>query len=759
MKTTLTHDLRSLLPHWKLATATFAVLFAASYLLFTSYPATYVAEALVLVDSPRRVIADQAPVIEPKPVDTVLIQTSQAIITSTRFLERVVTAMALEEEPAFVNTGKRRALLTAAEGAANRILDGIDTAAAVFGDTGGPVTERLRLVPPADQIDRPLPTRTERVAAAVEILRRAVTVGQVGRSTVLSIRVSAPDARLGAGIANALADQYAADSTEEQVHAARNAALVIKSRLNELQADLLRSQRAVADFKANAAMSELLAPHGVAAPVILKEIADANTQLMTVQADRLALEARIANLNLRQTGGNTTSALASPGMQRLRDQEAQLAREQAELIGRYGPDHPTIRDNARQMAETRRRIQSEVGVITESLRNELRVVTEKEQLMRANLDVLNGRLNDYQHMQPLLAQLEQEVASNRRMYDTFLERFKQTEEQERLAQPNARVVSAAKAPLRPDFPRLPIVLGASLVGAAAAAVLAAVARSRFRTVIMSADEVTALFGKPEVAIVPELKSGHCYELAAGPELSIKTGRLAAFSEAMANVKFLVFRKPEDRVVLFTSAVPKEGKTFMAVSAALNAAGSGTRTLYVDCDIYKDRNNAITAPLLAGLTECLAGETCWRDSVVPGGDGLPDFLLRGSLGADPARLLSSQTLRRIIEEAREHYDLIVLDGPPILATSSSRFLAAWADSVVFVVRWSKTPRAMALAAFAELAGAGARLSGCVLNRADLRRLRRFGRNGSGAYYGVYRNHAAYGIGAGRMTAARPLAGAE
>ncbi len=737
MKNSFAGELRSVWTHRTLGACVAATVFALSCLLLSSYPPTYSAESLIIMDTPRRVIADQAPVIDPKPVDTILIQTGQAVITSGDFLERVVVRLGLHEEPRFLNTGKGRLFLTAVEDAGNRVLGWGEGLAQAMGTPFR--AGRLVLARPADRLDQSLPTGPERVSAAVEVLRRAVAVTQVGRSTVLSIRADAFSPDLAARIANSLAEQYEADSAEEQVAAARSAASTIKSRLDELQADLARSQRAVADFKADAAMDELLSPVGSVVPAILKAISDANGHLMAVQAERLALEARIANLDSRHDGGTTTNILASPIVQKLREQEALLVRQQAEIQGRLGDQHPTARDISRQIAETRRSIRMEIAAIAESLRNELKVASEKERLMGANLDLLNRRLQNYQRMQPALAQLEQEVASNRRMYDTFLERFKQTEEQQRLVQPNARVVSAAKMPARPSHPRIPLVLAGSLLGGAAAGVLAAFGRSRLRTTFLSADEVAGFLGRTDVAIVPELKSTHRYELTAGADLTIMTGNLAAFSEAMSNVKFLASRKPEDVVVLFTSAVPGEGKTFMAVSAALNAAGSGTRTLYVDCDIYKDHNNAIHAPILRGLTDCLVGSMSWRDAVTSGGDGLPDFLLRGGGQADPARLLSSRTLRRIIEEARHEYDLVILDGPPVLATGSSRFLAAWADSVVFIVRWAATPRSIVRAAHAELAGAGASLSGCVLNRADLRRLRRFGQNGSGAHYGAYRNY--------------------
>src|SRR4051812_9229288 len=386
MKSKFLGEVRKLWSHRMLAVSISGPIFIVGYLLISSYPPTFVAESLVLVEPPRRVIADQTPVIEPKPVDAILIQTSQAIITSANFFERVVIKLGLQLDPRFVNTGKQRALLTAAEQGMNRALDWWDS----IGDTVGlpPVGPRgrVRLAPPADRIDRPLPTEAERLAVAVERLQRSVSVSQIGRSTVISIRASALNAELGARIANALANQYVADGKDEQIAAARNASSTIKSRLDELQADLLRSQRAVADYKAGVGMGELMSPIGSTVPAILKEVADANGQFMTVQAERLALEARITNIDARKKSASTTDELASPIVQRLRDQEAQLKQQYAELQVRLDDKHPAIRDIESQITEIQRSIQAEIVAIRESLRNELRVVSEKERLMRSNLE-------------------------------------------------------------------------------------------------------------------------------------------------------------------------------------------------------------------------------------------------------------------------------------------------------------------------------------------------------------------------------------
>jgi Mrp family chromosome partitioning ATPase len=102
-------------------------------------------------------------------------------------------------------------------------------------------------------------------------------------------------------------------------------------------------------------------------------------------------------------------------------------------------------------------------------------------------------------------------------------------------------------------------------------------------------------------------------------------------------------------------------------------------------------------------------------------------------------MSSAKLRSFVEEAKQEYDLVILDGPPVLATAGARFLAIIADHVVFATLWSKTRRDLVCAAYNELTSANPSICGLALMNADMSRLRRAGYVGPGTYYGHYRDY--------------------
>jgi capsular exopolysaccharide synthesis family protein len=194
--------------------------------------------------------------------------------------------------------------------------------------------------------------------------------------------------------------------------------------------------------------------------------------------------------------------------------------------------------------------------------------------------------------------------------------------------------------------------------------------------------------------------------------------LSAFTEAVRGLQLgMMLSERAPKVVVVTSSIPSEGKTTVAVSLARLAARSVRRVILVDADLRQPnvaKAMGISQPQ-PGVVEALTG-TPLQDCLCK--DPMSDVLiLPGRRLANPSDVLASGQMTKLIASLAESCDLLIIDSPPLLATNDARILAQFADSVLFVVRWERTPRDAALHALRSLSDVMAPTAGVVLTRTD------------------------------------------
>jgi len=237
----------------------------------------------------------------------------------------------------------------------------------------------------------------------------------------------------------------------------------------------------------------------------------------------------------------------------------------------------------------------------------------------------------------------------------------------------------------------------------------------FRTGI----EVERALQLSNLAVVPKL-----------PKVRIVADRivqkpLSAFSESIRSLNSALQLSNVDRppkVILVTSSVPSEGKTSVSVSLGRLAAKSGQRVILVDADLRHPSVGLQFSPRApdAGLVEVLAGKrelghVLHRDPISP-----LEFVPVSIPPSNPADLLASLAMKKLIEVLRHHYDLVIIDAAPVLPVADTRLLARLADKVVYVVKWDSTPREAVMSGVRLMRDANADIAGVVLNQADMRR---------------------------------------
>ncbi|MBE3590401.1 MAG: CpsD/CapB family tyrosine-protein kinase [Firmicutes bacterium] len=209
----------------------------------------------------------------------------------------------------------------------------------------------------------------------------------------------------------------------------------------------------------------------------------------------------------------------------------------------------------------------------------------------------------------------------------------------------------------------------------------------------------------------------------------KSPAAEAFRTLRANLQFIGLGEAV-RALLFTSAGPRDGKSFVASNLAWILAQMDRRILLIDADMRRPTmHKMFRISNRHGLSTALAGAVEWREAVQATRTPSLAVLPGGPVPPNPAELLSTPRMHQILQEARASYELVLIDAPPVLAVADTVELAPHVDGVILVVRSGHTVNELAKQAKEALDHAHARCLGVVLN--DLQE-----RHG-GYYYYRYR----------------------
>lgn len=588
----------------------------------------------------------------------------------------------------------------------------------------------------------------------LKMFQQRTSVNRVGLTYVVEVAFSSEDPDKAANIANAIADEYIKDQIGAKLEANTRANDWLAQRLIKLRDDVLASEKKAAQFRAEQGLTD-------AKGTLLNEqqISELNAQLIQAEADLAEKRARLERIEtmVRDGGdlGTVTEVVRSPTISRLREQQAEVVRNRAELNAKYGARHPAIIKVEREHQDLSVEIRNEVNRIVASLRNDMDIAGERARSLDRSLTGLKVENSEDNQVMVELRQLEREAEASRTLYEAFLERFKETSEASLFEDADARIIASAIPPNAASWPnkKLNLILALAVSGALGIAVAYVIDSmdNGLRT-IGEVENATAL---PVLASVPlerdRRKEERKHEKDGRRKTSVNATLwlsnlisekpFSQFSESWRNLAAGVTLSDVDRppkVFLMASALPQEGKTLSSLCFARELARANNSVLLVDCDF---RRASLTRALMSseklheefqerqkngpsGLIELLSGECALDDALMslsPTMKVLP-LLPRPSA---PSRLLMSEAFERLIGDLRTRFDYVVIDSAPILPVADTRLLAMAADAVIFAVRWEQTSKQAVRTALKTLIAAQARIAGILMTFVDTRKQQRYG----------------------------------
>src|SRR5882757_4271081 len=309
-----------------------------------------------------------------------------------------------------------------------------------------------------------------KMAGLLEALNRHINVRRTDRTYVVDIEVWSYDPAKAAMLANAVSAAYLAESKQSQADAARRATNDLSGRLKELQDRLRTSENALAVYKAQnnfvGTQDTLVSDQQLSA--MTQRLAAAHALTLDAQAKYDQIEASRRGAT---DAGAIPEAMQSPTIANLRAQYAEARRKYAELSSELGPLHPSLKNMEKQVEDLRKNIAEELNRFSQSARNDLTRARDYEASLNKALDSQKHQSVDLSQASVRLRELERDVDANRNVYQSFLKRSRETEEQETLNTSAARIIGEATVPQRRVFP--PAMSLIAMIGFAIGALAAA----------------------------------------------------------------------------------------------------------------------------------------------------------------------------------------------------------------------------------------------------------------------------------------------
>ena len=719
-------DLRALLNmvrrrFWVMAFAATATLLAVILITFQMTP-LYTSMSKILIESQESGIVDFDAVMSGLLPDSAIVDTEVQVIRSRALAEAVIDRLDLETIPEFNPDLREPGPVAALVGQARRLMSGSAS------------------VPAAPHRDAEELSR-ERV---IQNLMASTAARRVGATYIIEISATSENARLAQEIANTYADVYLDSQLEAKFEATERASDWLNERVTVLRDEVRVAEQAVARYRAEAG---LLDAEG--STLTEQQISDLTAQLVIQRAELSEARARLRNVQSRLEQGVSPESigevLRSYVIRELRAQQAEVSRRRGELASRYGPRHPQILTVERELADVQTQVDQEVERIVANLESEVDVAQERVASLESSLAGMRNELAANDEALVRLRELDREAEASRALFESFLNRFRETGETEALTDADARIVANAALPTQPSSPKLLLNLSLGVLLAGIAALAAAVLLEVFDNGLRTESDIEKKLGVSHVASVPRLKASMLRRLSGRgvvPVNHVVDRPLSGFAESFRNLRSSIsmagFDKPVSCVAI-TSALPGEGKTTTSICLGRIAAQASDRVVVIDCDLRRRQLSKTLAPdAEVGMLDVLAGQTSLDAALCS--DPMTEMTILPLTHAafTPRDVFRTAAFRSLLETLKSRFDLVILDTAPVLAVADSRTIATLSDGVVYAAEWGRSAVGSVRLALSALDASKANLIGVVLNNVDLNRQSRYG---YGAYYGyqAYRNY--------------------
>ncbi|TXC72007.1 polysaccharide biosynthesis tyrosine autokinase [Sphingomonas ginsenosidivorax] len=576
--------------------------------------------------------------------------------------------------------------------------------------------------------------RNARLRAASDILLKNLSVDPTRLSRLVDISFTSPDAGFSTNVVNTWADSFIHINLERKIQATSYGRNLLQQQLGQAKERLDGSQRQLVTYASEQQIINLPAQSNngtttAERPIVADDLAALNTVLTQATADRIQAEARYKQAG---RGGASAEALRNQAINNLRQRRAELAADYQKLMTQFEPGYPAAKAIQSQVDQLDRSIAREEGRVTGSQFADYREAQEREQALQARVKQLKSNYLDLRRRSIQYNIYQQEVDTNRALYDGLLQRFKEIGVAGGVGINNISIVDNADVPQKPSSPRLLVNLAIALVAGLAIGILLAIALEQVDEAIADPVELERRLKLPLLGSVPKVANG---EEPKDALLDRKSSLVDAYMAVQTNLGFTT-EHGVPRSFAVTSTRPAEGKSTTALALATTLARSHRKVILVDGDMRSPSVHHLGGvDHDAGLSNFLAGEDNIGSLIFEMRDLGIAAMTAGPIPPNAAELLTGNRLAVLIERLLQTYDHVVIDSPPVMGLADAPLIAARVEGVVFAIEARGIQATSIKTALARLASANVRIFGGVLTKFEAQR----GHYGYGYEYGYSYGH--------------------
>jgi len=573
----------------------------------------------------------------------------------------------------------------------------------------GRVMSLLRPAPKAKPESANRPQSSEALLQqATGIIQGGLSVDPVKNSRLVQISFDSPDPQFSVRVVNAVAEGFIASSLERRMGTTSYAKTYLEDQLAQTKGKLEAAERKLVEF----AQKEGLVNTGTeGSSLATQNLTELNGMLAAAQSERIRAQSR-----WRQASGGgalPSEMMGASSVGALQQQRAALQGQYQQKLQTFKPDYPEMVQLTAQIDAVNREIGAEMGRLRASVKAEYDAASANEAMLKAQIANVRGEALDTDSRSITFNILKRDADTNRQLYDSLLQRFKEVGAAGDVRTNNITVVDRAQSGFR-FKPNLFLNLARGLLAGLVLGMLLAFLLEFLDDTLKTPDDVEQKLKLAVLGLIPKLgQKQSIVEASADPR--------SPFSEAYRSVRTaLQFATDHGvpRSLLITSPAPGEGKSTTALALARNFAQLGKRVLLIEADL---RNPSLHRTLgirgEAGLSNLLSGSSGLAEVTLGTDEERLSVILAGPLPPNPAELLSGSKFVSMLTVASERYDQIIIDGPPVLGLADSPILANAVEGTLLVITSGKTRIATAQQALKRLLAARGRIVGALMTKYD------------------------------------------